>query len=463
MLEPFRLIRKSRHLKFLSVILALSVFAAKIIDYQFGYFAARTFEDQDSLAAFYGFWYSNFNLLSLLIQLVLTTRIVGRFGVGYSLLILPAILLINASLLLLIPVLAFALASKMTEASMKQSINKASMELIMLPIPEDIKLRTKTFIDVFIDSLATGISGIILLFIIKAFDWPNYVITAVILIAILAWLYFANRMRKEYKSIFKQSLHIRSAKLDIDHQSLQEDYIQVFSQGDTQQIIKALAFLKKRSISGLENEIARLLNHDNRDIVLQAFDTLMYKRDDFAVMAVKQLKHHDANVRIAAFQYLINHPDSLKPDFLTEMLSRGNRKNQLDAIAAFSKEFNDNERVLQLLRIKDRLRQFIAEVDGSSDPDIISAILKAISYGKHEDFYSIIQDHLNSDDLFLKRQAYLAAGETESPRFLNNCAANWNLKRTVHCSGRFQNLKVTESKAYFQPGSGKTTQQRWDT
>ena len=55
---------------------------------------------------------------------------------------------------------------KVVDGSLKQSLNKASFELLSLPIPIEIKRNTKVFIDVVIDSIATGLAGLMLYFII---------------------------------------------------------------------------------------------------------------------------------------------------------------------------------------------------------------------------------------------------------------------------------------------------------
>ena len=123
--------------------------------------------DEDELTAFFGFWFSSFSILSLLIQLFLTRKVVGVFGVGISLYILPAGILIGALTILFVPGLWSAVFIKSADGSLKQSINKSAIELLALPVPTEIKNQAKTFIDVVVDSLATGLSGIILITLVN--------------------------------------------------------------------------------------------------------------------------------------------------------------------------------------------------------------------------------------------------------------------------------------------------------
>ncbi len=127
--RPWQLIARSRHLTYIAVIVGLSVMVAKLVDYQFSGIASRLIPDADELTAFFGFWFSTFNVISLFIQLFLTRRMVGTFGVGTSLFFLPVMILSAAVILLIFPgLLMAAIFLKMADGGLKQSINKASME-----------------------------------------------------------------------------------------------------------------------------------------------------------------------------------------------------------------------------------------------------------------------------------------------------------------------------------------------
>ena len=428
--KPFKLVKEITHLKYLAILLALSVFVAKMIDYQFGYFATRIFTEEETLTQFYGFWFSTFNIISLLVQIFLTGRIVGRLGVGYSILILPVLIIINVSLLLLVPVILLVISMKLVDASMKQSINKASMELMMLPVPEDIKLKTKTFLDVFIDSLATGASGLILLFVVKGLDLPNQVISLVILIGALLWFYIGNKMRVEYKNIFRQSLKIQSEKVATVHSTIIEDYKQLLDSGNEFQVLKALSFLKKNTLTGIEDNIIKLLHHENSKIVDATLEMIMYKEEDFHDAVIPLLSHHHQNVKINAFEYLINHQQQLEPNFLIKLLNESDEEIKIAAIAAYAKEFQNNRSVLNVLRIGDRIKMMLQEHDVKDDKKIYKTIglLKSISLGKFSEYYSFILTCLEYGSDKVQSHALLAAGETNTTQYLKILLEKLNQK-----------------------------------
>ena len=415
---PIKLILASKHLTYIALVIAVSVFASKLIDYQFGYFATQYYTVEEDLTAFYGFMYSTFNLVALGIQLLLTTRIIGRFGIGYSLLLLPFILVINGGLLILLPSLVLVGSLKIMDASMKQSIYKASIELIMLPVPKDIKLRTKTFLDVFVDSIATGVSGIVLLVVIKGFDMPNWIITAFILIAAMVWLYMANRIRQEYKKVFRQSLNIKSNKNQQIATTIEKSYETILRNGTDFQILKALTFLQSNPIQTLEKSYLQLLKNKNPIVVKSAVDLLTYIKHDYSQEIEPFLTHNNQNIRIAAFEYIINHQHSFEPNFLIDRINSEDPEIRITAVVAYAKEFKNDPRTLNILRIEDRLQKTIALLDTDAPISITAGTLKAIGYGKFSALYPTIDKYLLSQNTIIRNHAISAAGETQSSHYL---------------------------------------------
>ncbi|MDF1698396.1 MAG: Npt1/Npt2 family nucleotide transporter [Saprospiraceae bacterium] len=414
--EPIKLILESKHLFNIALVIAVSVFTSKLIDFQFGYFASLAYPIEEDLTVFYGFMYSTFNLAAITIQVLFTTRVIGRLGIGYSLLLLPAFLVLNAGFLIVIPGIIFATGLKLADASMKQSINKASVELIMLPVPKDIKLRTKTFLDVFIDSIATGISGIVLLLVLQAFDLANWLISALILCSSLVWFLLANRIRKEYKKVFRKSLKIKSDLAAIKVKNIEESYMKILIEGSDTQILKALNILIENPMHGLENTYLDLLKNDNPKIVTLAINLITYAKSDYSKIIVPYLDYNNQNVRIAAFEYIINHQLSLDPNFLIDKINDADSEVSIIALAAYAKEFKNDPRTLNILRVEDRLIEMVAklEKDENVNKSVWIGILKAIGYGKFSSLYRIINKYLKSEDLEMRSHAIMSAGETQS-------------------------------------------------
>ncbi|MGB1211638.1 MAG: NTP/NDP exchange transporter, partial [Lacinutrix venerupis] len=201
--SSLKLILKSKHLTYLALITGISVIVAKLVDFQFSDFANKAISDSDELASFFGFWFSTFNVLALILQLFVTNRLLSRLGVSSTLLILPLGIALSSLLFLTFPELWVLVIIKGIDGSFKQSLNKAAVELSIMPIPLNIKNQAKSFIDVAVDSVATGIAGFLLIFLIKKLDLSTSYITVIILLFVFIWIVLIYRLREAYFNSFR--------------------------------------------------------------------------------------------------------------------------------------------------------------------------------------------------------------------------------------------------------------------
>ena len=138
--------------------------------FQFSDFANKAIGDPDELASFFGFWFSTFNVLAFCLQLFITNRVLNRLGVASTLLVLPLAIALGSLLFLTFPELWVLIIIKGVDIGFKQSLNKAAVELSIMPIPLHIKNQAKSYIDVAVDSIATGIAGFMLIFLVRKLD-----------------------------------------------------------------------------------------------------------------------------------------------------------------------------------------------------------------------------------------------------------------------------------------------------
>ena len=109
---------------------------------------------------------------------------------------------------------------KGADGAFKYSIDKTARELLFLPVPLEIKKRTKLFIDMFMDRWSKGMAGAILLGITTylpmqanpALSLRILSIPSLVLIAM--WVGFVLMIRKEYVNTFRQALERREINID---------------------------------------------------------------------------------------------------------------------------------------------------------------------------------------------------------------------------------------------------------
>jgi len=92
----------------------------------------------------YFFW---FDLLAVLAQLFLVSRMIKALGVGGALLVLPAAALAGNALMMLLPVLGLIRVAKITERSIEYSLENTALNALYLVVSRDAKYKAKAVID----------------------------------------------------------------------------------------------------------------------------------------------------------------------------------------------------------------------------------------------------------------------------------------------------------------------------
>src|SRR5262245_15595227 len=85
----FQEVRESKHLTMMVLLLTIAVVVEAFIDYQYKLVARQSIPSKDHLTAFFGSVTFYVGLFSLLFQMLVTNRILKRFGVGWAILVLP--------------------------------------------------------------------------------------------------------------------------------------------------------------------------------------------------------------------------------------------------------------------------------------------------------------------------------------------------------------------------------------
>lgn len=425
--HPIRLIRNSRHLTYLASIVGVGVIVAKLVDYQFSALAVRSISDSDELAAFFGFWFSTFNVVSLGIQLFLTRRIVGVYGVGVSLFLLPATLLFGATVLLIFPVLAVGIFMKAADVTLKQSINKSATELLALPLPATIKYQTKSFIDIFVDSAATGIGGLLLIFMVSGLGFSVQATGLLILPLAGLWMYFAIGVRREYVNIFKRKLadqleEGKRSEPGPDPESIVQGLRRVLTDGAERQRLYVLRKIGEMHEDRLIPEILPLLSHASPAVRAAALDTLyVFASPDFSEMVAPMVEDVDSDVQIRAVEYLIGHAGHGRIALLDRYLQHEDEVVNSAALIGIAVESRNNPEMMKLFKLEQRLHDKLNYVRIMEDENLRlryeRAIIRAIGRANLQAFYPILDDYLSADRPELADAALIAAGLTANNRF----------------------------------------------
>ncbi|HVW85662.1 MAG TPA: Npt1/Npt2 family nucleotide transporter, partial [Bryobacteraceae bacterium] len=165
--DILRSIRTQRHLQVIVAIMILTFIVDVSIEYQFNAFAKLAFTGRDAsgaqLTAFLGNFYGIYlNLVTIVLQVVFTAFVVRRLGVGGTLQVMPVTIAVSSVATFFFSGVWAAGALRLTEAGTRYTLNRTGMELLYLPLPLELKNRTKAFIDIFVDRFGRGVGGLLL-------------------------------------------------------------------------------------------------------------------------------------------------------------------------------------------------------------------------------------------------------------------------------------------------------------
>lgn len=436
--NSFKLIRNSKLLSLIAIVIGISVLVAKLIDYQYSDYASTLIEDPEELASFFGFWLSTLSVVSLIVQLIFTKKIVGIFGVGNSLLWLPTGILLGSVLLLIIPQLWVVVFIKIVDGSLKQSVNRAATELLSIPIPIETKKKTKTFIDVVVDSVATGIAGFILIFLINGLDIPSKYVSLLIIVLISVWIYLIVLLKREYINAFKSlflDLHEKKKnnKQEVPITSIISSVKRVLSTGTENQILYMLKKTLEIKDNRFFDSIQPLLKHPSPDVRALAIENLYFLTNKNLCSQIEPLVYdHDQLVTTAAFRYLLKHYENDTIQLFDKYGKSEDLTIRNASLLGLSLELRNHEKLQLKFNLESKIANAIEEINQLKDAtDIknkILIVLASIGNGKISKYYSFIELYLVNPDQEVVRMALRSASKTLDPQFINTIVQNISKK-----------------------------------
>jgi AAA family ATP:ADP antiporter len=207
-----RMIKSNRHLLLLVGIVCLGIIVATMIDFQFNTVVDSSFPDKDAKTSFLGTFFTVLLVLSSLLHIFTTNLILKKFGLRTALLIAPICLLFGSLAIFLLPLslhLFWAIYLKGADKSLAHSLNQSVRELLFIPVPPEVKYKSKVFIDMFVSKFSKGIAAIIQIVFLTVFGFTYKHFSVLSILFIAAWILCNILITKEYVNIVKRHLRIK--------------------------------------------------------------------------------------------------------------------------------------------------------------------------------------------------------------------------------------------------------------
>ncbi len=192
------LVWRSQHLRTVAAIVFIVAVATTMLDYQFKELARGSMATKEELTSFFGAFYGWTGGLSLLIQLLVVARFLSFAGVGWSLAVLPLVLLLGSVGVLAAPTLLLVTLVRGSDATLRKSLYLSALEILYVPIPAMLRRRTKTFIDSVLDSGAEGLGAAIVFFWVTLNGLPSRFLSIFIAALAVVLIVLSRRMGHQY-------------------------------------------------------------------------------------------------------------------------------------------------------------------------------------------------------------------------------------------------------------------------
>jgi AAA family ATP:ADP antiporter len=308
----FQAIRQSRHLQLVAAIMLLTVMVAQVVDIQFSEAVERSTTTLDQRAKFFGNFYSVMGISALIFQLLFTSRIHRRLGIGFATRVLPVtmglgtIAILGAAAVAPVLLLAAALSLKVGENGIRYSLDQATRELLFLPVPSRARLKAKATIDVFIQRLGKGTAAILLIPVF--FKWMSPIQAGWITLGLIAvWLAVTVAMRRQYVQSFREGLESPEvdavSPIDLSDATSLELLIQALDSTDPRQVVNSLELLESNNKGHLVPRL--MLSHSDATVrcrTLKVFAAC--DRQDAVTVVERALSDDSIEVRVEAVRTL---------------------------------------------------------------------------------------------------------------------------------------------------------------
>jgi ATP:ADP antiporter, AAA family len=333
----------NRQVRLIAGMVLVTVLVKQIVDYQFNTVTKEIFVERDAISAFQG----KFNAATQWLPLVVLAgmrRPLKRWGVGFAALLLPVAMLLSNVGLVIFWGLWTAVAAKGAESSLRYSAERTGREILYVPVPDEIKLKAKAYIDVAVEKGVGKVASALLIFLILTLlDFRSVALVGAALSVV--WIGMALAVRREYVRALADAVENRFASLRGAFASL----------GDS-----ATLGVLRDALAGDERAVAFAL-----DLLEQA------PSEDCRELGEELehlLGHPQAEIRLRAAQLLEGVPGAVDPERLRQALA--------------DPEPQVREAVVRALAATESADEVAAELLGSDDQDVRTAALACMIRGE---------------------------------------------------------------------------------
>ena len=199
----WRLMTTSRYLVLIATILLLAQMVSPLVEYQFLHVIETLYPNREPRTEVLSTFFSVMGAFSIAVNLAITPLVLRFFGVLGGLLVQPLALAVSSWSFLLQPSLIPASIMKISDRGLSYSINRASKELLYIPVSPCMIYEAKGWIDMFGYRIFKVAGSVLILFLTQ---WTALIsgyadLSLVVIAGCCVWVVVLLILYREYQAI----------------------------------------------------------------------------------------------------------------------------------------------------------------------------------------------------------------------------------------------------------------------
>ena len=316
-LETWQEIVGTKYLRLLAGLVFAVAVATQWTSLQLGVVAQAHFQGNSSeITEFYGTFSFVTGVLSFLVQVFVTSRVLRHWGVSAGILALPLALATGNVFILAAAAFWSVLLTNGFDQGLRFSVDKATYELLYLPIPPGQRVSVKNAIDIVGNRVADAVGAILLGVATQGFLFlPGLQLglrglAMINLVTIAIWTSLAWALRSEYIRTIQDSIHRHRLDTERGTAALTERSAAAvltakLAAADLSEVTYALDLIEGQRTHKWFPALRMLLSHPDADVRRRALAILSAGGDDeISERVPAMLRDPDLGVRTEALLYL---------------------------------------------------------------------------------------------------------------------------------------------------------------
>lgn len=305
-----RSVVRRRFVMLLMVVVGALTIVSTFADFQFKIISQQRMESAKALAVFFGAFYANMGVLTLLFQVFATPALMRRLGLTVTLSVLPIALFSGNVFLLISRSLWSAIFLKGSEQLFRFSLDRSSMEVIYLAIPEKHRVRIKALVDTVGCRLFEAVASCILILLFTLANYPLWVIAALSIVFCSVAIGAIVMLGDEYKVRLRSSVSKREIPAtNFESGAFSASFYNILPEllkGSSKEMILDLLDLLEKD-KKVSHYLKVLIEHPEAEIRFRTLQVLAKRSEDFSQKVERLLYDPDSVVRLEAIHYLLVH------------------------------------------------------------------------------------------------------------------------------------------------------------